>query len=89
MSEKQLKKAARFKVGKQLPDLDTKLLLMVMADRADDEGNLAADDDAMDEIAQEINAVTARLNGDQFVRAGVDNARVARVVAALREADDE
>ena len=36
MSEKQLKKAARFKVGKQLPDLDTKLLLMVMADRADD-----------------------------------------------------
>jgi hypothetical protein len=77
------------KVGKQLPDLETKLLLMLMADRADDGGSLTADDDAMDDIMQEINAVRARLKGDQFVRAGVDNERVNRVIKALREADDE
>ena len=88
MSEKQLRKAARFKVPQQLPDLETKLLLMVMADRADDTGTLIADDDAMDAVTQEVNAVAARLGGDPFVRAGVDNARVTRVAVAFREAED-
>lgn len=88
MSDKQLRKAARLKVPQQLPDLETKILMMVMADRADDTGTLIADEDAMDAVVQEVNAVGARLDGDQFVRPGVDNARVSRVVAAFREAED-
>jgi hypothetical protein len=88
MSENQLRKAARLKVPQQMPDVETKILMMVMADRADDAGSLTADDDAMDQIVQEVNAVKARLEGDPFVRAGVDNQRVTRVVNAFRDAED-
>lgn len=88
MSEKQLKMAARMKVPKQLPDLEAKIVLMVMADRADDTGTVIADDHAMDAVVHEVNAMAARLRGDPFVRSGVDNERVNRVVAALREAED-
>lgn len=88
MSENQLRKAARLKVPQQLPDLETKILMMVMADRADDIGSLTADDDAMDQIVQEVNAVAARLGGDLFVRAGVDNQRITRIVNAFVEAED-
>lgn len=88
MSEKQLKKAARLKVPQQLPDGEAKILMMVMADRADDTGTLVADDDAMDAVVHEVNAVLARIDGDQFVRPGVDNERINRVIAAFAEALD-
>lgn len=89
MSEKLLKKAARLKIPQQMPDMETKILMVLMADRADDKGRFSAFDDAlMAELTHEMNAVVARLRGDQFVRAGVDNARVNRVVEALKDASE-
>jgi len=91
MSMKQLQKAARLKVPQQLPDIDSKLMMMCMADRANDQGAFTVldNDRLMGDLAQEVNAVRARLTGDQFMRLGVDNDRVARVVAAYKEAEDE
>jgi len=90
MSIKKLKKAARLKIPRQMPDLETKLLMMLMADRADDSGRFITFDNnrLMSDMAQEVNAVRARLHGDEFVRVGLDNERVSRVVAAYREAED-
>jgi hypothetical protein len=90
MSTKQLKMAARLKVPQQIPELETKLLLMVLADRADDDGNVAPydDDGTMDAIINEVNAVRARLRSDPFVRSGFDNERVNRIVKAFRDAEN-
>lgn len=87
MSAKQLKKAARLKIPQQMPDVETKLMMMLMADRADDSGSFMTpdNDQLFDELAQEVNAIVARLRGDEFMRNGVDNERVSRVVAALKE----
>lgn len=79
------------KVPQQVPDFEAKLLLMLMADRADIDGrfDLPSYDDLISEMTEECNAVQARLGGDEFLRGGVDNDRVARVVVAYREAEDE
>jgi len=85
-----LKKAAKLKVPQQMPDLEMKLLVMCMADRADDNGHFSASDETlMHELANEVNAIKARLKGDLFLRAGVDNNRVARVLRALMGEDEE
>lgn len=91
MSLKQLRKAARIKVPQQVPDFESKLLLMLMADRTDRRGRFISPchERLVSELTQEANAVQARLAGDEFLRAGVDNDRVARVVAAYRDAEDE
>lgn len=92
MSEKALKKAARMDFSRAGADaFGTRITMMLMADRADDDGRLVSpDDDALhSELAKETNAVIARLRGDFIVRSGVDNSRVTRVVDAMREADDE
>lgn len=90
MSLKQLRKAARLKVPQQVPDFESKILMMLMADRADRHGRLRADHDRLlDELAQEASAVQARLGGDEFLRAGVDNERIGRVVEAYRDAEAE
>lgn len=91
MSLKQLRKAARLKVPQQVPDIECKLLMMLMADRADRRGRFTAPDhdQLTAELTQETNAVRARLRGDEFLRIGVDNERVARVVEAYREAEDQ
>lgn len=87
MSETALKKAARLK---GMPDLESHIMMMLMADRADDRGHFAANQDGLiTELTAELNAVLARLRGNQLVRLGVDNARVTRVVDALRDAEDE
>lgn len=88
MSLKQLRKAARMNVPQQVPDFESKVLMMLMADRADRRGRfLVSDHDRLlDELAQETSAVQARLSGDEFVRVGVDNARIGRVVQAYRDA---
>ena len=92
MSKKKLKQAARLKIPQQMPDLTTKLLVMLMADRADRRGKFSVPVDENDafnaQLANEINAVMARLRGDHFVRVGVDNERVNRVVEALKESGD-
>lgn len=89
MSEKSLRKAAKLRIPQQMPDIEMKLMMMLMADRADDNGAFTAFDDVLvSELTQEVNAAMARLRGDQFVRVGVDNARVNRVIAALQEAQD-
>lgn len=86
MSEKSLRQAAKLRIPQQMPDIEMKLLMMLMADRADDNGVFTAFDDVLiSELTQEVNAVMARLRGDQFVRVGVDNVRVNRVLAALQE----
>lgn len=79
------------KVPQQLPDFESKLMVMLMADRADVDGrfDLPSYDDLISELTQECNAAQARLGGDEFLRSGVDNDRIARVVAAYREAEDE
>lgn len=90
MSLKQLRKAARLKVPQQVPDFESKVLMMLMADRADRRGRFCADHDRLlDELAQEASAVQARLAGDEFLRAGVDNERIGRVVEAYRDAEAE
>lgn len=91
MSEKSLRKAARLRIPQQMPDIESKLMMMLMADRADDKGHFIGpgEDQLIDELSSELDAVRARLRGDQFVRPGVDNGRVTRVINALREADSE
>ncbi|ARQ01898.1 hypothetical protein [Pseudorhodoplanes sinuspersici] len=89
MSEKALRQAARKKDPRI--DMESRVILMLIADRADERGRHQVPDDAdfMGELADELDAVLARLKGDPFVRASVDNARVSRVVDALNEAQDE
>ncbi len=89
MSEKQLRLAARLKVPEQVPEFGDKLLMMLMADRADDDGYLPGGEEVMDALVAEVNALHARLRGDELVRPDVDNARISRVVKALRGAEDE
>jgi hypothetical protein len=91
MSLKQLRKAARLKIPQQMPDFESKLLMMLMADRTDRRGRFIApdNDQLVTELMQEANAVRARLTGDEFIRLGVDNDRISRVVEAYREAEDE
>lgn len=91
MSEKSLRKAARLRIPQQMPDIESKLMMMLMADRSDDTGRFTGpdEDQLIDELASELDAVRARLRGDQFVRPGVDNGRVTRVVNALRDAEAE
>ena len=90
MSTDRLRRAARFKVPEQMPELQDKILMMLMADRADDEGRfIVADNEAFTaELAAETNAVMGRLRGDLFIRAGIDNARVTRVIEALKDATE-
>ena len=89
MSEMALKKAARV----YLPpgtDFGHRILMMLMADRADDRGVFYADHEGMiTELTAESNAVMERLRGDFYVRVGVDMARVSRVVKAWLEVIDE
>jgi hypothetical protein len=89
VSEKALRRAARAK--RPGLDLGHCIVMMLMADRAGDDGRFSvADDDAfLAELTAEVNAVEARLAGDPFVRSGIDNDRVNRVVAAYQEAQDE
>lgn len=91
MSEKALRKAARLRIPQQMPDLETKLVMMLMADRADDNGRFASldEDEFHAAMTEELNAIMARLGGDQFIRAWVDNARVSRVIAALKDYEDQ
>lgn len=87
MSDKALRKAARLS---DLPDIESHVMMMLMADRADDDGHLFAQEtELVTELTAELNAVIARLRGNPLVRAGVDNARVTRVVEALRDVEDE
>lgn len=89
MSAKALRHAARI----QHPgfDLEHRITIMLIADRADNDWRfICSDDNALySEMAAETTAVLARLRGDPLVRAGVDNARITRVVEALRDAQDE
>lgn len=88
MSIKHVKKAASLKIPQQLPDLETKILMMLMADRADENGVFHAfNDELIAQLTEEMNAVIWRLRGDQFVRSNVDNGRVSRIVEALKDAD--
>lgn len=88
MSLRALKKAARMKDPRM--DLGHRIALMLIADRSDRRGRLVVDNDEtlMTEMAAETNAIMKRLAGDELVIFGVDNARVTRVVDALKEAEE-
>lgn len=88
MSAKSLRKAARIKDPRM--DLEHRITLMLIADRADNRGHYAPDDDDAFHaaLAEETTSVLARLRGDEFVRPWVDNARITRVIDALKEADE-
>jgi hypothetical protein len=88
MSAKALAKAARI----QDPRLDVTdhVLMMLMADRADDDGRFFAHDDKLNaELANELSALKARLRGDHTYVFGVDNDRINRVLQVMNEVREE
>jgi hypothetical protein len=87
MSEIALKKAARIPLSPEM-DFESKLVMMLLADRADDTGRyISTDDEKMhSEIAAEMRAIRKRLNGDFVIEPGADAFRVTRVVNALEDA---
>jgi hypothetical protein len=88
MSEIALKKAARIPLGPSM-DLKGKLVLMLIADRANDDGLYHSQDDSKmhSEMAAELRAVLSRLKGEFVIVPGADAFRVTRVVQALEDAD--
>jgi hypothetical protein len=88
MSQIALRKAARIPLGPTM-DFEGKLVLMLIADRADDEGRYTPDDERkmMSEMAAEMRAIHKRLRGEFVIVPGVDSFRVTRVLEALEDAD--